>query len=568
MPRADLPVRQKHIEVFLKSSDRAEECPEIDRCQLELIRNEDPALIIDDTNLPQSKLVRVGIVKEGSGCDYKVRVGLSGNNGPIAVGGEVHYTDNGTVYNIWERKLQGCIDPRQIFLEKMPVNLLNVRYLIDRERISLITYQDIEGNWRVVVERRGKLSPDPLRLLFNTSRDNLVVSAALSMDGQQLYVVASRMPGTAYGGTWEVHSYNRYSGIWEKTANGSVSSPPGSSGPGARPFRVDRDGRVAGYWSTVFEIITEQVANPTGWCPGGLINNGDEITDYTTRWRDYQEYYGGYWEIARNGAYVPGSSRVGAAVMVDGDLLLVEEKLLSTGKVRLSHGEYTWGANLVGFYGQWTRSQTADIDESERFVARAGALVIDSYLQDYGYVYEFSASSVAMVTLTYVEPAWIQRTTFDEVFERFRSQLGARLMEITAGGWVAINEYQEITTPDDMSSINIDETVERQPPITSWGMPVCPDFYNELANGGMTDSVFSEKTIIYPQSLGNFTAIHRSFSSYDQVSGDEYVGVLVQVDSHPNPVWHVFKNRTEVTAAISHCIGRPIDQLAAIYWRA
>jgi len=66
------------IEVLLKSSARAEECPEVDRCQLFVSQLRNDGIVIHDLG-DGAKLVRVGIKKQSAGCDYLVSVGLVGN---------------------------------------------------------------------------------------------------------------------------------------------------------------------------------------------------------------------------------------------------------------------------------------------------------------------------------------------------------------------------------------------------------------------------------------------------------------------------------------------------------
>jgi len=43
---------------------------------------------------------------------------------------------------------------------------------------------------------------------------------------------------------------------------------------------------------------------------------------------------------------------------------------------------------------------------------------------------------------------------------------------------------------------------------------------------------------------------------------------LVQAEPSGDMRWHIYKNNVDVTSAVAACIGRPMDQLHGIYWRA
>lgn len=69
------------IEILMKPSDRADDCPDVTTCQLELFENsetENASLILEDTEDELTKNLQIFLKKQGSGCDYGLRVGMVG----------------------------------------------------------------------------------------------------------------------------------------------------------------------------------------------------------------------------------------------------------------------------------------------------------------------------------------------------------------------------------------------------------------------------------------------------------------------------------------------------------
>lgn len=69
------------VEILMKSTERAESCPDELRCQLELFENseeENPSLIVEDTAEELEKNIQVFLKNKTGGCDYALNVGMVG----------------------------------------------------------------------------------------------------------------------------------------------------------------------------------------------------------------------------------------------------------------------------------------------------------------------------------------------------------------------------------------------------------------------------------------------------------------------------------------------------------
>lgn len=88
----------------------------------------------------------------------------------------------------------------------------------------------------------------------------------------------------------------------------------------------------------------------------------------------------------------------------------------------------------------------------------------------------------------------------------------------------------------------------------------------------INSTAVDELQVVHPVAIGTCYALDRSFTAIDQESGEAYVGAQVRSSSGADPEWRVWRDKgygfEDITVEVSACIGRPLEQLAAIYWRA
>lgn len=504
-----------------------------------------------------------------------VEPGTTTTTGTVDNGNGTSTTTTTTVVvarDIWERRLTGCIEVETPWMIYPPKHLLNARYLAaDSEPVALVVLQDdIDGNWQVLVERP---SGETLDLRYTISMDDLHVSAALSDDLGTLYVVESRCPYDSTTATWYRYAWNSLDGEWSLSATGSVIAPPGVTAKSTRHFSVDRQGKLTGYWLAEFDVRTEAYHPPGGWCPNGDIY-GIPVTDYSRSWLDYTHFWGGYWDLAGDGAYQYGSYRHSANVLVSGDFAPVREQLREAGSVLVSESEYTWSNDLLSteWYAGYARSEMAMVHQDTGWSATVGGVLLDGGLYDEGLSYQFSADSSSETRISFPDPnaAGWQTTVFTINFNEYQYRSGSRRLQVTAGGWIDVVDSATVRTPNSMSSVGFEGTSQLPTVIVEWGYPACPIFLDELtAAHGLTESSRTLRQLVHPEAIaiGETTAILRSFSSVDQQSGDTAYGIMTQ-DGADAAAWRVWRNGVLRTDQVETCCEHPIHQLNAIYWRA
>lgn len=475
---------------------------------------------------------------------------------PIAVGAEVVVVDEVGVNVIWERLLERCIDPVSIFMTRTPVHLLNVRYLTPGNgHVSLIVAQDEENSaWQVIVDRGNTF----LLEVFPTT-GMLYVSAALNDALDILYVVVTRFSVSGDDAAATGYTYGYSDGSWVLTASHALVKPYLINS--ARAYIVDRDGRVAGFWgvdtSAYFEQYTADGSCSTAGTPGQT---------YTYYYLDYNTIYGGYFNMEQEGfPYIGGSSRRSGSVFIADDFSPATEDISSTLPLQTGGGRYAWDHTLAGYTGEWLRDEEADTSENLSFSVVIGSTSFGT--KDIGLDYHFSANSVATTVVdTTTSPSMVHDVA-DYYYTKYEYHDGQTGMIVTPGGWVTTVDSATVKNPVDMSSYHYDAEYPYVPG-SGWGQPGCPDFHNDLVLRGIVETARTIKQVVYPESLGSYEAIHRSFSSYDQKTGVFYAGAMVQATLEGTPAWIVYKNGVDITADLQVCINKPLSQFHAIYWRA
>jgi hypothetical protein len=552
------------VSIKLKTDDRTDVCPDIDRCQLEILEDYRDSALRMFPGIENREVIAVGIKQENKDCNIKIRVGIVESGGPIAIGAREYTFDGLFRYEVWERKLQGCIPPKKFFLDSGPVGLINVRYKLNKETVSVITAKMVSGEWQIIVERRGgTVKSTPFKI--QVSDIDAVVSAAISKDLQKLYIITSKLNGSVYRATWQTHGYDKYSGNWFTIRSGSISHPTGAADMD-RPFHVNRDGHVSGYWFTDENIDTDSHNDTEN-------ESGTWYSDYTTKSRTYTKIWGGYWDLTKNGEYVDAGVRNSGQVIVNGDISLISESLnLSSAIVESSNYRRLYNLEQGALHGEWYRSYTAKVDYKQRFNVKIGTKIVDS-TGDVGQDFNFAANSSAFTDVWIVPGEGVYtHDVFTETFTLYHNNYGTKRLDRTIGGWVSIIDSELSTIPVDMSSYEIDHTTLSQVFIEGWGYSLYPNFLADLEVRGLNGLEGITKNIIYPEKLGSYYAIHRSFTSYDQESATEYSGVYLQKTAGGSIAWRIFKDGQEVTEKVSNCISKltykPMSQLYAIYWRA
>lgn len=610
--------KKQHIqEVLLKPRDRTLSCPDVTRCQLQVIKNTFSGLLtISDTGIKDTKMVRVGIFKETGGCDALIRIGIVEAGGPLAVGYTVYITTTITIVTIttvglapptqtvqqtitrtigsirpgveyplttttvdtqtvnydgytvttqtttevfenpetWERRLNTCVDPKEIFIGKPPIHMMTTRYKIKGETVILITYQADDNSWYVIVDRAGgRHETVPLRKDYFPSKDNLLVSAALSHNLQYLYIIESRSNSTSCTAVYHLYGYDKYSREWLLLKEDEVPQPLGSTQNSNRSSYVDRNGDVVGYWADDYTQSFEQYTED-GSCLNPVALNG---VNYVRYYKNHTKYWGGAWNIHEED-YTDGQRRRPGMVIYGGDLTPLEENQLSGAYQYFSGTDHSWQSNYPIF-----NRQISYLDNTGFYYDLVLGSLRLGVTKDNGLTTSFTGTN-ENVFEGYVLPENPSQVIYrlDAVIHRnsYAYHDGYTVASVTAGGWVSINNNATVRNLDmALETIHVDPA-GNYPPCLSLGAYLDP--------ARITESTVDERLIIYPVNLGQHAAIFRSFSACDTVSGDIFTGALVQAEPSGDMRWHIYKNNVDVTAAVAACIGRPMDQLHAIYWRA
>jgi hypothetical protein len=450
---------------------------------------------------------------------------------------------------LWERFLGVCQDPSELFLEDPPAHLMNIRYRSSGVSVSLITYQQGTGDWHVIVDRKGH---EPFRTSFSPPIEaTLTVSAAISPDLNNLYIVATAVSGTGKTGSYLWYVFNVGTKSWDLSASGNVPDPldVGSY----RPYYVDRDGYVAGYWATDSTSSNETVTEPEG----AACTSSGEGTTATTITKSYTYIVGDKWSIITN-EFSGSAARVSGVTLSD-DIVTVDEIFSSANLLEFVH-TYSWMTDGPGGFHK-TREQILDYHAGEMFTVNVDGTDLTT-TADLGLSYQFSGNADYLwesvdetnchIVISYNFDDWY-------FFE------GVKSIGVTPGGWVTRLESGYYENAGSMAPYEYESD-----PVSCYTPVVfpCPDMWYWYEQNRTTPENKTTNVILYPENLGEYYAIPYSFSSLDQLSGVKYTGIMVQQTQESTPAWHVYRNGVDVTAEIAECIGRPMSQLRAIYFRA
>lgn len=539
---------QKRLTAFMRREERPASCPDVTRCALELERiteDEYPSLVLEDAGKPNQKRLTVYMKKIGVGCDYKLRACMVSSLSPIAVGGST----------VWERKLVGCVDPDEIFLDYVPLHLMNMRY-IDGDGLvtSLIVMQTDESSrlWQVIVDRVGT---DALILDFTpTYSTGFHVSAAMSYDLLTLYVVE-----TYYYGNYSHATAHQYDYIGEEWVSSiSMAIPKPSTIASKRFYHVDRNGHVRGYWAMDTTATTDSYADD-GACSYPTNDPGEAWSSTT---HTYNTIYGGYWDFSDQ-AYHHGQYRCQGVVCYNGDISVINETPENTSSKTVLYDFYDWESVTAGSFDiTFYRSQEKNVNAGVEYTASVAGASYET--KDSAEYITFSASYVSHQTLNTSTRVGHYETT--KTFNAFEYYNGYTAINVTPGGWVTRSESATVNDTDmssEFDEFDFDYTGG------TWTTPSCPALYGDITSTDRTTwETVDDNDIIYPENLGSFFSVQKSFSAYDEESGNFYAGAYVVENSGDDPAWNIFRNGVDITSTVASCIGRSIDDFSAIYWRA
>lgn len=528
------------VEIPLKPTDRAEACPEVERCQLAVdVWPKQQALAMVDTGMG-TRAVQVKLKREGKGCDATVSVGLVESGGPIAVGGES---------TVWERRLNGCKDVAEPLFEAPPVGLLCARYMDSHNNpASLIVAQLNSNDWVVMVSRQGA---DVFKKEFKNKEDSLYISAALSPNCSHLYIVESRaLAGSDYVLNYGWYTYSQKE--WSMYHYGSLTPP--AMIPLRRPGIVNRDGWVRSVWA-IDQIGRTDIYTDDGTCAAPQVVPGE--TRQNT-YLDRRKVWGGYWDLVSGCAWRDGDIRIHGQVYAHGDLSPEYESITSPYSMPTDTEAYRWS-------GQPEPGSITATGHREQFVERTNRLTFATHYsgqqtRDLGEEWHFYGQSEHTATLN---PQTGIITTVHHESCSFSHSDGIASVSVTSGGWVMY--YDHHTSYQPTVPLDYTEVGETSSWNGTWNL--CPSMMYRVTTD-MIPVETEKTTIVYPVSLGERDSIVRSFTSIDQERGDLICGAYVTASKGTQPSWRIFKNGDEITAMIADCIGRPMDDLFAIYWRA
>lgn len=602
-----------NVEVVLKPADRTIACPEEDRCQLEMIKNDYPDIMqVVRLSYGDTQHVHVGLLGTNGGCDYDCHVGMIPNNGLVAYGEEkieqtvvvvvvfdtlygiIWSTDTTTSrrlvsYDVpdgststttsstdgyyttqttetvtvsstrWERLIVDCSDASEVKLPVTPRHLTSVQYWTQYgEKIVLTQILGAGGDRHVQVAR--KFGP-PLLLSYEQNNDSLVVSSALSNDLQSLFVVVSRMPqGGSYIATYYWYSYSTARKVWVLYRQGTVPLPWGYT-TNYRPSYVDRSGDVVGFFAAEKLPVEQDQGSTALKCS---IYPGYEWDNTTGL---YGQVYGGAFNIV-SGEYTKSTYRSAGQTLTSGDIGLSTERLLTNTWYSL-FSTYTWGydygGNDVGqSLGYWSRGQDVNFISGSVFSLSIGGVSLAQTWDD-GQKFRIVAAAEYDLVRTSNSPlpaGTCELTRHQECTQYEEEDFGSRLASISAGGWVSVRKvaYERVGTLPYIE----DSTTEVGCNTYSQDCISYIDWYR--GSGSLSPWQDTDTThTIYPINLGEVRT-GRTFTAVDS-RGDWYAGAEVVEGSGTSGYWRVFKNGAEITAAVENCIGRPIEQMAAMYWR-
>lgn len=530
------------VEVLLKPADRTVACPEVDRCQLEMVKNDYPdILMVTQTPHADTQHVHVGLLATNGGCDYDCRVGLVAAGGPIAIGSSG---------GIWERGLLACRDMPDLLFDDPPERLLCARYVNNQgSPVSLVAAKIDDKHWCVIVTTQGGQT---LRKNYTSQTATVYVSAALSQNGRYLFVAISE---TTNGVTTARYEWLTYAfGSWSAYQSGQILLPDGSPAM-TRPIIVDRLGQARGLWG-IQQTGRLVVYNEDGSCLAPQVIPGEVRSEL---YLDRTGVWGGYWDIAHGAAWHNGTIRCHGQVYAAGDLAPEYEVIVSPYSLPNQLEVYNWWGQPEpnAYTGTGYRQQTVQhTDRLEYDTAHSARRT-----KDYGEDELFNGSSEATATMDQSTGIITTVTRLDCSYTR---EIGTSIITVDPGGWVSYVEQSLSYRPT--VPLHVETEITSMVWAGTWNQ--CPQMYSYVATGGMTTEATNTARVVYPVDLGDVGQVVQSFTAVDTVTGCFYCGARTRLLPDSPPVWHIYRDGINVTSEVAACIGRPLADLHAIYWRA
>lgn len=464
----------------------------------------------------------------------------------IAIGGEPTGAGESFYYNLWETILSDCTAPISLFMDHRPMHLLNVRYTYNDVIASLITSQDKESaDYQVIVDRKGG-TPYRHTTTYSASLEN--VSAAISNDLSTLYVVETWYISATYRrGTYFKFTFDVQSGVWSQAATGYV---PWVAGYNATSnYFVDRDGVVSGQLEQNWEDDNTYTSEG-GYCSNSSSGNIEQETAWICSDDNSYTYS---IETGTTSVTTTGIKPVGASIQ-NGDIEFLTRQLINNRYVwtyELYSHDHTDGSSGWDHYEFLTNSFIP-------FSVLFGPT--DLGIDQNGGLYETHTGHTTD-SYTAIPPTGYEYTyNFSMTYDYFA---GSRQTDVTVGGWITrsrVGTSAYLNT--DMSGGGFQSGDDG-----NYFVRQCFDWDSVRSSNRVTVAVDS-KTIIYPENLGEYHTVTDSFYSYDQQSNTSYYGICYAETSTDTPTWRVFKNGVSISNSLPSCLGHPLDELGAIYFRA
>lgn len=524
------------LEIPMKSADRADSCPDVDRCQLELFENsetDNPSLILDDVS-PGVKKLSIFVKHQDTGCDYALNIGMVQEQSMIAVG----YGSS-----LWEWALGGCVAVPAPFLPDHPRHLLNLRYANAGAPVSLIVFDNDSGDYYVVVDRSGG---DVETLTYSAPGTGTQrVTAALSQDYNTLYVCVSVAAPYVHA-TYYKYTYS--SGSWSLSATGAVPLPPGVSTYGLDHYHVDRNGYIGGRF--YYSVSGSWDSDAVGTCYEGVLYHA--TSQYT---ETYSDVNGSLYSI-ESGTFISSTAkRYGVVVSGSGDVVHVSGVIAAGGYAVVDSDRYVDQTDIMECDGYNNYSE----DRRVTYTISAGGIEITTETTD-GLINSYHVTGT---TYNVVEPGQSQTSYAEEQWNVLSYDIrdGYESVEITPGGWVTRYDNESVTT---LSSLSHYQEYEG---FVSIGCPaINATTLVTNSDNRTTTSIESQRTV-YPEEI-NYYSILNSFTAWDEVSGQRWYGLQFTETASGDPQWRIYRNGVVVTSSIESCLGVDIGELDGLYWRA
>jgi len=618
---ADVPPTPARVVIPLRRDNQADQCPDVDRCLLELVREPAPDLLeVIDTGLPSPALnrattkqvVQAKLIAARRSChrDYTVRVSLLSAGGPIAIGEGRERTTTVRTRRIYTVSSSVISDTTTTATERVApdtatgtttdvqtidhgdgtetttTTTITVRAIrwerrlrgcIDPPQVWLPAppahllcsrYPHHDGAVSLVVLQATTGSwhvvvertghTGALHLVYSPMQDDLQVSAALSSDLRSLYLAESRRPGVDR--MTVARWYTWHDGAWTLYREQLVPRPYGAAGPSPNAVYACRDGTFRGYWES--NVAMESVDTDYTGHPCDNPSPAHRIKTERRTW----DVYARPWSIVQL-AHLDGWARASGLALAGGDIGPVEESPTTGISKQSAYTAYAWENIHVGTTFTYWRTDERAIDIPMAYKVCVDGSDTGLRTKEAGETSQFSGRSDSVAEWV-PDPLGVDgygyqfSTTFS--FTQYEHHDGVVVLGCSAGGWLTLLEGARIRIPSEMSPMEFSGLHHS----STWNPP-CPALLDVFEGSRITEVSVDNQDIVWPQALGGFHSIGGSWSTVDQESGDTWTGIRYRRTAEGDPLTvRVFYNGIDRTAAVEACCGRPVDELQAIYWRA